>query len=592
MTLNRFLITTQIEETWRFDCPVLFLGEWCRGYSRRDRWNGMDAEVLPYHWDDRTKLRSDYFYIQGIYERLLGDLAVTLNRVHSVDHSLRYWRILVGPWLGYFVQILFDRWESIHQAIQNFDVSGTVVLSDPEDLLVPHDMRDFNSLFISDEWNHYLYAFILQRFTTVPCAKQERQAFTPLKKTLSASSWKQKLKRALGGRYATLAGVLARDRDVFFLATYLPLRAEMALQIRFGQVPQFWRPVSPVVAQVDNGQRQWSVDGQSLSEFETCARALIPRQIPSLYLEGYLPLVEQIGALPWPKQPKLIWTSNSHNADDVFKAWAAAKVEQGARLVIGQHGGHYGMGSWSFVEEHEIAISDCYLTWGWSELDKPKIKPVGQLKAKQPLGGRHGGQARALLVTTTVPRQSYHLYSLMVSRQWLDYFDDQCAFVEHLPAPIREALVVRLYSQDYGWDQVTRWHDRFPGLHLDEGQSRIDDLIRQSRLYISTYNATTYLESFSMNVPTVIFWNPNHGELRDSAIPYFEDLKRVGIFHETPESAALHVAAVWDDVEKWWCSQDVREVLGRFMARYCELPNDLLGRVRSALCKVIAGDGS
>ena len=80
--------------------------------------------------------------------------------------------------------------------------------------------------------------------------------------------------------------------------------------------------------------------------------------------------------------------------------------------------------------------------------------------------------------------------------------------------------------------------DRFPGLCIDEGRSPLTDLVRQSFMCIYTYNGTTYLESLSMNVPTVIFWNPAYWELHDSAVPYFEELKRVGIFHQTPESAA------------------------------------------------------
>jgi putative transferase (TIGR04331 family) len=161
-------------------------------------------------------------------------------------------------------------------------------------------------------------------------------------------------------------------------------------------------------------------------------------------------------------------------------------------------------------------------------------------------------------------------------------------FVEKLPASIRDALTVRLYSIDYGWDQVARWRDRFPMLRLDEGHSNINDLIQQSRLYIATYNATTFLESFTMDIPTVIYWNPNHWELRDSAIPYFEELKSVGIFHETPESAARHIAVIWDDVDTWWTSEPVRAVLFRFKERYCHLPDDLLGRVEASLLEVMA----
>lgn len=35
---GRYLITTADERTWKFDRPVLFLGEWCRLYDRRHVW--------------------------------------------------------------------------------------------------------------------------------------------------------------------------------------------------------------------------------------------------------------------------------------------------------------------------------------------------------------------------------------------------------------------------------------------------------------------------------------------------------------------------------------------------------------------------
>ena len=90
-----------------------------------------------------------------------------------------------------------------------------------------------------------------------------------------------------------------------------------------------------------------------------------------------------------------------------------------------------------------------------------------------------------------------------------------------------------------------------------------------------------------MDVPTVIFWNPKHWELRDSAMPYFEDLKSVGIFHDTPESAARHVNAIWSDVDAWWTSPAVREVLNRFKQRYCFLSDDLLDRIEDILRDVM-----
>ena len=547
----------------------------------------MDAEVLPYHWDDREKLYADYQNLQDFYERLLEDLTVQLNQIHGGDHSLRYWRILIGPWLGFFIQMLFDRWTSIQQAIRQHDLSGTIILTGQEETLVPNDMEDFKHLLAEDEWNHYLYAAILKQFTAVPCIERARQKREGEAKTVPRINWKRQIKQTLVSWYSWIAGNLTRNKDAFFLATYLPPCDEIRMYRRLGQLPQLWRAVPPVQVAADPGRRRWRVNGEDRSEFETCARALIPQQIPTVYLEGYDQLVEQTAGLIWPKQPKVIWTSNSYSSDDVFKVWAGEKVEQGSPLVVGQHGGHYGVGRWSFTEDHEIAISDCYLSWGWSEKGKPKIKPVGLLKAKRPLKVRHAEQPGALLVTCTQPQLSYFMHSVIVSRQWLDYFNDQCAFVKNLPQAIQNALTVRLYAHDYGWNQVNRWRERFPDLHLDEGQTNINELIGQSRLYISTYNATTFLESFTMNVPTVIFWNPNYWELRDSALNSFKELKRVGIFHETPESAARHVAAIWDDVDVWWSSPRVQEVLEQFRECYCHIPDNLLDRIEFALREVM-----
>ena len=43
----------------------------------------------------------------------------------------RYWRILIGPWLGYFLQILFDRWSSIQQVLSLEEDFETTILNYP-----------------------------------------------------------------------------------------------------------------------------------------------------------------------------------------------------------------------------------------------------------------------------------------------------------------------------------------------------------------------------------------------------------------------------------------------------------------------------
>lgn len=575
----RYLVTTANEATWPpLDVPVLFLGEWCRLYERKSVWEKRDAVVAPYHWDDRQKLHQDYLYLRLLYERLLEELASQLNTLHRVDHSVRYWRIVVGPWLGYFIQMLFDRWSMLRQVLRDNEIAGVRVLQHPEGVQVPNDMTAFSPMFISDAWNEFIYSRILD-WLGAPVEKvaSKNQALPDGGNRVGRVSAARRLKRGLARVASHLSGLLRREDEYFFTASYLGIQQDLHLQAKLGQLPKIWRPVTAPECPFEPDARKWQLPlGANNDEFASLARAMIPRQIPKAYLEGYRTLVTLTENLPWPKTPKAIFTSNAFNADDVFKAWAALKVETGSPLVIGQHGGNYGMALWGFTEDHQIAISDRFLTWGWRAPESNNVTPVGNFKGfgKKIAADRAGV---ALLVEMTVPLQSYHMYSAPVAAgQWLSYFDDQCSFVEALPEELRDQLLVRLYASDLGLNQRQRWHERFPGIRLDNGEQPMAQLLKKTRIYISTYNATTYLESLSLNFPTIMFWNSKHWELRDSALPYFEKLKSVGIFHETPDSAARQMAAVWHDVPGWWQSAGVQAVRQEFCERYAHLPEQPL----------------
>jgi putative transferase (TIGR04331 family) len=583
----RFLITTADERSWSTDRPVLFLGEWCRLFNRRDQWKRLDAKVVPYHWDDRRQLYQDYLYVRQLCEQLLAELSDALNSFHEVRHSPRYWRILIGPWLHCFTQVLFDRWTMIQHVTRDYQIEATTVLDFPPDQVVANDMSDFMRKVIDDVWNHAIYSRILEGWTSVRCdhlaARVASQPSPPPPST--GSSHTRLLRRAAARSLAVLSKAICQPTDAFFISTYLPVAQDFKLQSALGQLPARWTPPQVPVAVPDRELRAaFQLDSKAHKNFEQCIRTLIAEQLPTAYLEGFRALQKLTASLPWPRTPRVVFTSNSHDADDVFKAWAACKVEQGSKLVIGQHGGHYGSGLWSSPEDHELTIADRYLTWGWSE-ENAKEFPVGvlRLRRRSTSWDAHGG---ILLVTGAVPRFSYWMYSVMVAGQTVQYFEDQMRFAGALLPEHRDQLLVRLYSLDYGWSQSARWQERYPDIRLDDGKDPIEPLIRRSRLFVATYNATSYLETLSRNIPTIMFWNPHHWELRPSARPYFDYLRTAGILHDTPETAAKVVAKVWNDVDDWWHQPERQDARRAFCDRFARTPEDVIGVLKTALTTI------
>ena len=144
-------------------------------------------------------------------------------------------------------------------------------------------------------------------------------------------------------------------------------------------MPQLWSSPVPDTTSIDWARRKWSLDFKEKNKFENCLKALIPLQIPVAFLEGYKLLNKQVQSLPWPKSPKLIFTSNALWHDTVSMIYTAENVERGSKLIYGQHGG-YALPKFMWGEQHEIKISDKYLTWGWTEKNNSNVIPVGILK--------------------------------------------------------------------------------------------------------------------------------------------------------------------------------------------------------------------
>ena len=164
--VKRFLITTANERTWRRDRPVLFLGEWCRLYNRRAAWEHLDAEVVPYHWDDRARYHADCDRLRSLYEELLCRTVATLNAYHGTDRSTRYWRILVGPWLYMFTHVLFDRWTMVQLASDYYEIDGTRICEYPAARTIPADLRA--ATYDDVAWSQHLFGRAIEWQDRIP----------------------------------------------------------------------------------------------------------------------------------------------------------------------------------------------------------------------------------------------------------------------------------------------------------------------------------------------------------------------------------------------------------------------------------------
>lgn len=575
--IPRYLITTADERTWKFDCPVIFLGEWCRLYDRKHIWQGMDAIVAAPYGVSKVQKDADHAEARVLEEKLFAILCEALNQYHGKQHDQRFWRIVLGHWLRRFVNVILNRVRTLEQCLRVHQLSGTTAFSDERYALAPMDSYTAIWAFNDDRWNNTLYFRILNLLGEVSCpvevvAGDASEGFCWLSRTGTYPLQRRILKWGYH-QVHKLSGYLARENDAFIINCYLPKKVEVKLQLALGQVPQLW--VSPrliLTKKPDRALRRNlsdQFDGRTNDTLFGIMRSLVFELLPVCYLESFDELTEKVQQLHWPKRPQFIFTSNNFDTDEAFKLWAATKIEFGSQYIIGQHGNNYG--THRFLDNHSIEekTADKFLTWGWTD-GLPQHTPAFVFKTVGHKAESYDPNGGLLLIELPVG-QMIHTWD--VTAEFKAYFEDQQSFVIKLLKPIKQHLTVRLhYAYTYfrcgeeGW-----WREFDAAIKLETGSTSLSKLVAQSRLIIHSYDSTGMLETLSQNIPTLVFWQNDFDHLRDSAKPYYQLLVDAGIVHLSPESAAAKVNEVWDDVEGWWSQSAVQVARKQFCDRYARV---------------------
>lgn len=514
-------------------------------------------------------LQDLYQQTQQLHQRLSADLVVALAHYYDFSPSDRFWSVVIGPWLRSFCDNIVLRWAFLNQARDQFDITESYTIINDSDLSNhPRNFSEYRHLLKSQTWNQYMYSKMWTLMTNPHFATHTTDQVNEtnsLPRKLLANRTRVSRKRAI------------------LTDTYLPRMSQTKLAILMGSRPTRVRRIAAPTATFDPGARsRLHFDEPSADLLHTIAREIVRDQIPTAYFEGLPELLQSASRLRLPDTPKLIFTSNRHLYDDVFNSWVAQATERGSAYVIGQHGGVYGLSRFpSYAELHEAAVSDANITWGWGN-SKKQVAGI----CLTTVGRKYRPAAKATHLLIVCDHLWAHPRSL--------FFDisEQAGFLEYvtrctigLPARIRADVLIRLNHAhaETGSSQLEWWKTNAPTIAIDYGLSGIRKVIHNSRLVVTTYNGTTFLETLNLNIPTIITWSSSYVQLRPESLPYFQQLQEAGIFHDNERSFVDHVTKYWGDIESWWASDIVQSARLMFCNQYSRVQSHPLLFLRRTL---------
>lgn len=536
------------------------------------------AGVIPFPWA-HADLPSIHAELQARYEGLLTFLGDQLNEIHGVQRSRAYWHVVVGPWLFSFVNLITHHHASLTLARRRLGKLETVGLH--EDCFVtPATPLEFLYEASDDLYNHQLYTRLagpmgigLTERRRVGAEQRLSQSENPENLPKSRLSFRRRVAARLLYEVDTRSErFLARRALFLFRRSRLPAAFERKLVLATGG--RIWVHHGPLYKKSEGRRsaldlsRRSTLDGyRGRDEPGQLAGLLLSREIPLAFVEDYQDLCAFVDRTYGRREPAIVLSTVSWTYDVGFTHFAGLRAEAGARLVGGQESGIFGVEANSQMESHERSLVHTYLTWGWTDARDSRCIPTTATRLVEVRERPRSACGEGILYVGTVALR----YPVIVRPDFSNYFELQRRFFSAVDADFHRQFRVRPHTAEFGWGVKRRLAAAFPDLALESWDTPFTESLRSCRLYVCDHISTTFAEALASNIPTVIFWDPVFLAIRESAEPFFDRLRAVGVVHETPESAAAWVQHVYDDVAGWWFAAGTQDAVQAFRQEFTRI---------------------
>lgn len=573
-----FLATTALEDFWDPSCYLIFLGNWCKRRSRKDFWKIFSSEVLPGYFKEEDAGQI-YSYLNGVFERLVLVLHKQMNKVHGVNFSNRYWKIISGSWLRCYIHAVYDRYRSLKHFIEIHPKFDSICL-DKECFVIPRDKISFAILVKNDEYNLQIYSNILFWLGyNMPTKKMD----IPMPDSSAYFSVKNRVsKKILKNVYEFICGLFRQKNHVFLRDTYFSYLSLFKLILKtkgiaYPCVPEYHnfsgspidREARKILGNFDFGE----------NEFEKMLASFICFDMPKSMVEDFN-FIRDKARSNFVFAPKAIMSATSWWFDEIFLAWAAESAEKKTMLLGVQHGGNYGMLELFNQEDIEFDIVDKYYSWGWEwEGVRVKVKPMPASKLITKKVKRSNSSKQVLYLSNSYSR--YLLAFPWSTKFWETCLFNQGLFLKNISEEIKRNLKIRLHREDLGWDMKERLADIVPNVKFEGWDVLFTDSLNNSRIYVSDHplHSTTFIEALRNNKPTIVFYRPEiaANKLRPEAAFYFKMLKDNEIVFDDPVKAASHLNSVYSSALDWWNEPRRQDAVNKFLNKFGRTSSDWLG---------------
>lgn len=450
-----------------------------------------------------------------LFDLLLDAIYPSLNDLHQVRQSRRFWAILLHRYLLKCVAI-----SKVPKVFRDIPTSS------------PVDAEDADNAVLGPKLGGRLPAPQSRQAVTAPWTQRVALSMTSAPSRFRDRMLLRRLSRTSAMRMTSMLGFF---HDVDIIARHVDR-------------PVGWWSAAVTPGPVARERSKREDLHEIVKRVDWPLARMVFEWLPHWYVEEFAGRSEHVTLVA--PQRKVIHTAFLSDIQSRFVV--ARYVAEGAHLHFYQHGCDYGEIEGSAYHHAESLIADRFLTWGWKL--RPKDEPFVALRFMRP-GIQRWQERPGWLYVNQRSTFPWNIESTL---------DIQGRFFGALDERLARSCIVR--PRD-GWPGEVGEHVRQLVAEIDDCAAPFHEVVNGVGLVVfDGFPATSFLECLQAGFPAIAI-ETEGVPFTAIAKPFYEEFFAIGLLHRTPESAADFVNGL--SVATWWKTVRDSECVRDYLRTFC-----------------------
>lgn len=564
--MNYIICTNLIREKFRKN--NIYLGYWALPNNKFLQHK--KKKISKFLWGDVDKFVKDSLYIKKICLKLYRFLYLSLNKTHQSKFSIKFWKILLFPWLYYYVSALYFQWNCITKIKNN-----NIFIFKKNLNKTKNNYLEDHYLLLDDHWNQKSFQeiIIFQKKKYVVQKELKINQYSINNRDSFLKLFLFFIPNFVFNILNYLISLLPANSIIFINTNYrensfFPLFKKYKLKLFLKYLlnilnPLFVNSGLPERFKREKFRNLFLKSFTTKDKFVIFLQNKIYKDMPNYLLEDFKNYLNRNIKI---NDAKIIITAYGLHSKFPNKFYIAEQVNKGSKLYLLEHGGSFPS------KEEELGLDldavDRKITWYKPLNPKHFQVPTHPFYFNNCISQNTNYKKNQDCIVIGhgdykyIWNSSYNLKPPQVIEQ----LDNIRKLYNFLPNNIKKRTFIKPhegYVNQISHDYIKLYKKIF-NKKIIRNKS-LEDCIVNSKLVICTYPETTFALSMYSSMPTILIYDKNHYIFHKKSNSLIKKLiENKIIFHDSMK-AANHIKRIWDNPNAWYNSTKVKKVRNLFL---------------------------